>query len=87
MHYVNHLGAFVSTFNIDAISDVKLIKGGFPARYGGRLSSVLDKGQSPNPFITVSMSSVSKAIIKRCKALSSIRMEHDLSGPRPNGKI
>ncbi len=42
MYYVNHLGGFVSTFNIDAISNVKLIKGGFPARYGGRLSSILD---------------------------------------------
>lgn len=42
MYYVNHLGGFVSTFNIDAISNVKFIKGGFPAHYGGRLSSVLD---------------------------------------------
>lgn len=42
MYYVNHLGGFISTFNIDAISNVKLIKGGFPAHYGGRLSSVLD---------------------------------------------
>ena len=31
-----------SVFNADAISSVKLTKGGFPARYGGRLSSVLD---------------------------------------------
>ncbi len=42
LYYVNHLGGLVSTFNIDAINSVKLIKGGFPARYGGRLSSVLD---------------------------------------------
>ncbi|MBN2890342.1 MAG: TonB-dependent receptor [Bacteroidales bacterium] len=42
LYYVNHLGGFVSTFNTDAINDVKLIKGSFPARYGGRLSSVLD---------------------------------------------
>ncbi len=42
LYYVNHLGGFVSTFNPDAINDVKLIKGGFPARYGSRLSSVLD---------------------------------------------
>lgn len=42
MYYVNHLGGFVSTFNIDAINNVKLIKGGFPAQYGGRLSSILD---------------------------------------------
>lgn len=37
-----HLGNFASTFNTDAISDLKLIKGAFPANYGGRLSSVID---------------------------------------------
>ncbi|MFM8473449.1 MAG: TonB-dependent receptor plug domain-containing protein, partial [Planctomycetia bacterium] len=37
-----HLGGFLSTFNNDALRDVRLIKGGFPAEYGGRLSSVLD---------------------------------------------
>lgn len=42
LYYVNHLGGFVSIFNPDAINDVTLIKGGFPARYGSRLSSVLD---------------------------------------------
>jgi len=42
LYYVNHLGGFVSVFNIDAINSVKLIKGGFPARYGNRLSSVVD---------------------------------------------
>ncbi|MFP5471937.1 MAG: carboxypeptidase-like regulatory domain-containing protein, partial [Bacteroidia bacterium] len=42
LYYVSHLGGLVSTFNTDAINSVKLIKGGFPARYGSRLSSVLD---------------------------------------------
>ncbi len=42
LYYVSHLGGFVSTFNPDAIQNVTLIKGGFPARYGSRLSSVLD---------------------------------------------
>ncbi len=37
-----HLGGFASTFNSDAIKDIRLIKGAFPAQYGGRLSSVLD---------------------------------------------
>jgi hypothetical protein len=37
-----HLFGFFSVFNTDAIRDVNLIKGGFPARYGGRLSSVVD---------------------------------------------
>lgn len=38
----NHLFGLFSTFNINAINNVKLIKGGFPAEYGGRLSSILD---------------------------------------------
>ncbi len=42
LYYVAHFGGFFSVFNADAINNVKLIKGGFPARYGGRLSSVLD---------------------------------------------
>ena len=37
-----HLGGLFSAFNMDAVKDVKLIKGGFPARYGGRLSAVVD---------------------------------------------
>ena len=38
----SHLFGFFSVFNPDAIKDVKLIKGGIPAQYGGRASSVLD---------------------------------------------
>ena len=38
----SHLFGFFSVFNADAIKDLKLYKGGIPARYGGRLSSVLD---------------------------------------------
>jgi len=37
-----HLLGFFSVFNNDAIKDVKLVKGGFDAQYGGRLSSVVD---------------------------------------------
>lgn len=42
VYNVSHLFGFFSVFNADAINNVQLIKGGFPARYGGRLSSVLD---------------------------------------------
>lgn len=38
----SHLFGFFSVFNPDAIKDVKLYKGGIPARYGGRASSVLE---------------------------------------------
>ena len=37
-----HLFGFFSVFNADAIKDINIIKGGIPAEYGGRLSSVLD---------------------------------------------
>jgi len=38
----NHLFGFFSVLNSDAVREVELYKAGFPARYGGRLSSVLD---------------------------------------------
>ncbi len=40
VYNVSHLFGFFSVFNADAINNVTLIKGGFPAEYGGRLSSV-----------------------------------------------
>ncbi|MDR2692514.1 MAG: TonB-dependent receptor, partial [Dysgonamonadaceae bacterium] len=42
LYDINHLGGFFSVFNSDAIKNVTLYKGGFPARFGSRLSSVLD---------------------------------------------
>jgi hypothetical protein len=42
VYNISHLFGFFSVFNNDAIKDVTLIKGGFPAQYGGRISSILD---------------------------------------------
>lgn len=42
VYNTGHLFGFFSIFNGDAIKNVSLIKGGMPAQYGGRLSSVLD---------------------------------------------
>ncbi len=42
VYNATHLYGFYSIFNADAINTVTLLKGGFPARYGGRLSSVVD---------------------------------------------
>ncbi|MBP5644558.1 MAG: TonB-dependent receptor [Bacteroidales bacterium] len=42
MYNVNHLGGFFSAFNSDAVKNINLYKGSFPARFGSRLSSVLD---------------------------------------------
>jgi hypothetical protein len=42
VYNASHLLGFFSTFNSDAIKDVSVYKGGMPAQYGGRLSSVVD---------------------------------------------
>lgn len=42
LYNVSHFGGFISTFNSESIADVTFHKGGFPARYNGRLSSVID---------------------------------------------
>ena len=42
LYYVNHIGGFVSVFDANAINSMTLYKGGFPAKYGGRISSVVD---------------------------------------------
>ena len=45
LYSVNHMLGFFSVFNADAIKNVTLYKGNFPARYGGRLSSIIDVRQ------------------------------------------
>jgi len=42
VYNVSHLFGIFSTFDIDAVKNVEVLKGGFPAEYGGRLSSVID---------------------------------------------
>jgi len=42
LYNVNHMGGFFSVFDADAIKNVTLYKGSFPARFGSRLSSVVD---------------------------------------------
>jgi len=42
VHQSSHMFGFFSVFNPDAVRDVKLYKGGIPAQFGGRLSSILD---------------------------------------------
>ena len=46
----SHLFGFFSIFNDDAIKNINLIKGGFPARFGGRLSSVLEINMKDGNF-------------------------------------
>ncbi|SMO43089.1 Outer membrane receptor proteins, mostly Fe transport [Saccharicrinis carchari] len=42
VYNISHLFGFFSVFNADALNNITVTKGGFPARYGGRLSSVID---------------------------------------------
>ena len=42
VYNIGHLFGFFSIFNTDAIKNIDMIKGGFPVRYGGRLSSIVD---------------------------------------------
>ena len=42
VYHVDHFFGVFSAFNADAIKDIRLFKGGFPAQYGGRTSSVVD---------------------------------------------
>lgn len=50
VYNVDHFFGFFSAFNADAVKDVQLYKGAFPAKYGGRLSSVVDlTGKTGSP--------------------------------------
>jgi hypothetical protein len=42
IYHVDHFFGFFSAFNADAVKDVQLYKGGFPAEFGGRISSVIN---------------------------------------------
>lgn len=42
LYQINHLGGLFSAFNTDVVKNIDFYKSGFPARYGGRLSSVVD---------------------------------------------
>lgn len=71
VYNVYHLFGFFSVFNNDALSNVELIKGGFPARYGGRLSSVLD----------IQMRDGSKDKIKGTYGVGIISSNFTIEGP------
>lgn len=62
----SHMFGFFSVFNADAIKDLKLYKGGIPARFGGRVSSVLDirqkDGNSKNFALTGGIGAISSRI-------------------------
>lgn len=67
IYNASHLFGFFSVFNSDALSQVTLVKGGFPARYGGRVSSVLDmrmkEGNSKHYNVEGSIGMISSRIL------------------------
>lgn len=71
-----HLFGFFSLFNGDALKSVELTKGGFPARYGGRLSSVLE----------MNMKDGSKEDFKGSVGIGAISSRFTLEGPLKKNK-
>jgi hypothetical protein len=66
-----HLGGFATTLNNDAISNIRLVKGAYPAEYGGRLSSILD----------ITLRDGSKENFKGVIGLGTISSRFSLEGP------
>nr|HMQ43436.1 TonB-dependent receptor [Mariniflexile sp.] len=66
IYNTSHFFGFFSVFNTDAIKDIKLYKGDIPAKYGGRVSSVLDvrqkDGNSKNFVLTGGMGLISSRL-------------------------
>jgi hypothetical protein len=71
----SHLFGFFSTFNPDAMKDVELIKGGYPAEYGGRLSAVLNITQKDG----------NRNEVEGVASLGVISSRLSLQGPVGNG--
>ncbi len=74
VYNASHLFGFFSVFNPDAINKVSVIKGGFPARYGGRLSSVID----------ISMKEGNKKELSGSGSIGLISSKLTLEGPIKN---
>lgn len=72
----NHLFGMFSVFNPEAIQSVELIKGGFPARYGGRLSSV----------VNINMKEGNREKIKSNISLGPLSSQFTIDGPLGQGR-
>lgn len=76
LYNVNHMLGFFSVFNADAIKNVTLYKGSFPARFGSRLSSVVD----------VRMNDGNDQKIHGSASIGLIASKFNLEGPIVKGK-
>ncbi|MGH7616154.1 MAG: carboxypeptidase-like regulatory domain-containing protein [Gemmatimonadaceae bacterium] len=72
-----HLGGLFSTFIDPTVRDVQLMTGGFPARYGGRLSAVLDVHSAEEP----------RSGVHGAAELSVLASTGELGGSLDNGKL
>ena len=74
LYQIDHLFGFVSGINANAIKDVQVYKGGFPAKYGGRISSVIEltsrNGNSQNPHGSIYGNLMSQGISGEIPVLS-----------------
>jgi len=69
LYHINHIFGFFSAFNSDAIKDTRVYKGSFPARYGDRLSGVIEmtakNGDMNHPRLSASLSqAISGAVLE-----------------------
>ncbi|MCH1583359.1 MAG: TonB-dependent receptor [Flavobacteriales bacterium] len=71
LYSVSHLFGFFSVFNADAVRNVSIMKGGYPARYGGRLSSIIE----------VTMKEGHKKEIHGAGSISMLASKLTLEGP------
>jgi hypothetical protein len=76
VYNASHLFGFFSVFNPDAVKDVELYKGGFPAQFGGRLSSVVD----------IKMNEGNKSKFSASGGVGLIASRLTLEGPIKKGK-
>ncbi|MDD3686649.1 MAG: TonB-dependent receptor plug domain-containing protein [Bacteroidales bacterium] len=76
LYGVNHLGGFMSVFDAESVESVELIKGGFPANYGNRLSSVLD----------VKLKEGNKEMLRGNFTVGLINTKISMQGPINSGK-
>lgn len=76
IYNTSHIFGFLSIFNTDAIKNIDLYKGGFPARFGGRLSSVVD----------ISMKDGNKLESKKELSLGILSSRFLIEGPFSKGK-
>ena len=76
LYNVNHMGGFFSVFDAEAIKNVTLYKGSFPARFGSRLSSVVD----------VRLKDGNEQEFHGCASVGLLSAKFNLEGPIVKGK-